>query len=268
MTQDDPVAARMTVALDAIKEAGALAAGHFAGRAALVIEQKLNAQDVVSIADQSVEALLRQRIAAAFPDDGVLGEEEGLTEGSSGFVWVIDPIDGTSPFVHGLIDWCISVALTRGSETELGFVLQPTTGEFFTARRGHGALLNGTPISVDANATIANGLIGLGASFRIPLQSVSTFALKLMQAGGMFIRSGSGALMLAHVACGRLAGYYERHINAWDCMAALCLIREAGGYVAPYPGPGGLIEGGPIFAAAPGVKDELLAIVAAAEAMP
>lgn len=247
-------------------EAGELALAHFRNLEALVIEEKKSGQDVVSMADREVEDLIRTRISTAFPDDGFLGEETGLTEGTSGYRWVVDPIDGTSCFLHGYREWCVSVALMKGDETIAGLVYQPTVDEFFTARKGSGAFLNGRPIRVDTRASIANGLLGLGANGRVPIRSVTCFAEVLLEAGGMFIRSGSGALMLAHVACGRLAGYYEPHINAWDCLAALCLIREAGGWTADFPVSDGLLTGGKVVGAAPQVSDELETLIELAAA--
>ncbi|MDI7864504.1 inositol monophosphatase [Rhizobiaceae bacterium n13] len=253
---------RFVLAREAIFEAGRLALESFADLANLETVEKFNGQDIVSAADKAVEALIRARISAAFPEDGILGEEQGLTEGSSDFVWVIDPIDGTSCFVHGLKDWCVSVAVLKRSETVLGLICQPTTDEFFAAKAGGGAFLNGRPISVDTRGTISTGLLGVGANFRIPPRQVSAFIHLLLEAGGMFIRSGSGALMLAHVACGRLIGYYEPHINSWDCLAALCLIREAGGWTADFPIPEALLSGCPVIAAAPSARDELQRLVA------
>ncbi len=257
-TEDD---ARYDFAHALTLEAGELALAHFRNLEALQVEEKKSGQDVVSIADREVENLIRSRIAAAFPDDGFLGEETGLTDGKSGYRWVVDPIDGTSCFLHGYREWCVSVALMKGDETVAGFVCQPTVDEFFTARKGAGAFLNGKPIKVDARATIANALLGLGANVRIPARSVSCFVEVLLEAGGMFIRSGSGALMLTHVACGRLAGYYEPHINAWDCLAALCLIREAGGWTADFPGSSGLMAGAKVVASAPQMRGELEALI-------
>lgn len=256
---DDP---RFVLARGIIFEAGRLALESFADLGALETTNKLNGQDVVSQADKAVEALVRERILAAFPEDGILGEEQGLAEGKSDFVWVVDPIDGTSCFVHGLKDWCISIALLKDSETVLGLIYQPTTDELFAAKAGGGAYLNGKPTSVDRQATIGTGLLGVGANFRIPPQQVSDFIHLLLEAGGMFIRSGSGALMLAHVACGRLVGYYEPHINSWDCLAGLCLIREAGGWTAEFPIPEALLDGSPVIAAAPGARDDLWGLVA------
>ncbi|MGV2100133.1 inositol monophosphatase family protein [Rhizobium sp. 21-4511-3d] len=256
---DDP---RFVLAREVILEAGAKALAYFRDLSSLETSQKLNGQDVVSEADKSVEALIRERIAAAFPDDGVLGEEEGLSEGPSGYLWVVDPIDGTSCFLHGIDQWCISIAVMRGTETVLGLICQPSTGDLFVARQGAGAQLNGRPMEVSQTGRISTGLLGVGANFRIPLRQVSCFVQRLLEAGGMFIRNGSGALMLAQVACGRLAGYYEPHINAWDCAAGLLMIREAGGWTADFPGEGGtLLTGGPVIAAAPQMRDELLALV-------
>ncbi|WP_454856187.1 inositol monophosphatase family protein [Rhizobium binxianense] len=255
---DDP---RFVLAREIVLDAAGKALSYFSDLSALETDQKTNGQDIVSQADKAVEALIRERIAAAFPDDGVLGEEEGLAEGASCYLWVVDPIDGTSCFVNGLDQWCISVAVMRGEETVLGLICQPTTGDLFVGRKDGGAFLNGKPMSVSRSAGISSGLLGVGANFRIPLRQVSAFILLLLEAGGMFIRNGSGALMLAYVACGRLVGYYEPHINAWDCMAGLLLIREAGGWTEAFPGSGTLISGAPVIAGAPQIREDLLRLV-------
>lgn len=265
---EDPLMARAMFAREVVVEAGRLAMRYFDDVENLNVSHKLTGQDEVSAADRAVERLIRQRIADAFPADGVLGEEEGMLPGSSPFTWVIDPIDGTSCFVRGLSDWCISIALLDGNEIVVGAIDHPVDEELFFAVQGKGALLNGEPITVDGNAQVANGLVGLGANLRVEPQMVSEFVRGLLEAGGMFVRSGSGALMLAHVACGRLAAYYEPHINAWDCMAGLCLIREAGGWIGEFPGPGGLVAGGPVVAAAPHLREEILALIAASEQTP
>ncbi|QJP14179.1 inositol monophosphatase [Starkeya sp. ORNL1] len=260
---DDP---RLDLARTVAAEAAVLASAYFANLAMLAIEEKRGGQDVVSEADREVEALIYRRIMETFPDDGFLGEETGLTPGTSGNVWVVDPIDGTSCFLHGLPDWCISIALVQGDEIRFGIIHQPTSGEVFVAAKGHGAFLNDAPIRVDASATLQTGLLALGANGRIPPRMVADFARRLLEAGGMFYRNGSGALMLAYVACGRLAAYYEPHINSWDCMAGLCLIREAGGWTNDFAADGDLLADDRIIAATPGAREELLALVAATEA--
>ncbi len=255
--------ARFSTARSIIRDAGRLALSYFAEVHELRGERKRNGQDVVTVADRAVEDLIRGRLAFAFPGDGFLGEEGGLHEGRSGALWVVDPIDGTSAFLHGLRDWCISMALVRDGETELGLIYAPCTDETFVAARSAGAYLNGERIRVDDDSTLEDGLLGLGANSRVPAEAVSGFARALLLEGGMFVRNGSGALMLAQVACGRLVGYYEPHINAWDCLAGLCLVGEAGGWTADFPRGTGILDGGPVIAAAPQVREDLLRLVEA-----
>lgn len=261
---------RFQRARDTILEAGRLAMSYRTSPATeeaglaerLGVTEKLNGQDVVSIADRAVEDLIRGQLLAAFPQDGFMGEESAPDEGASGHVWVVDPIDGTSCYVHGLDDWCVSIALNRDGRTVLGLIYSPVRQELFTARLGGGAFLNDRPIHVDAQAALENCLFGLGASLRVTPETVTDFTGGLLRGGGMFYRNGSGALMLAYVAAGRLGGYYEPHINAWDCLAGLCLIREAGGWTQDFPGAGnGLRDGGPVLATAPQMREAVLALL-------
>ena len=254
--------ARLRLAQALIREAGALAMRYFQDVATLEVYTKQNAQDVVSAADREVEQLIWSRIHAAFPEDGMIGEEFGLRDGHSGWDWVVDPIDGTSCFVHGLRNWSVSIAVSYGGATALGFIFDPNSDELFAAIRSGGATLNRRPIAVDGRSKLDTGLIGLGVSHRAPNDATAGVVLRLLDAGGIFICSGSGALMLAHVACGRLIGYYEAHINVWDCLAGLLIITEAGGWAADFPGHDQLLVGGPVVAAAPQVRADLLRIVA------
>lgn len=234
-----------------IRDAGALALSHFARLGSLSVETKSDGQDVVSEADRAVEDLIRDRLAEAFGADGLLGEERGHEPGSNGWLWVVDPIDGTSPFLAGLRDWCISIAAMKEGVTELGLILQPSTGDLYCATRGGGARLNGQMLRVKDGATIGSDLLGFGANSRVPSEAITDFVGALLGAGGMFYRNGSGALMLAYVAAGRLCGYYEAHINAWDCLAGLLLIREAGGWTADFPANGSTLEAGSAVLACP-----------------
>jgi len=253
--------ARFTLAQEIAREAGALALGYFERLATLAVEFKHGGQDVVSIADREVEVLIRARIAEKFPEDGVLGEEDGLVEGKSGVLWVVDPIDGTSPFLNGLSHWCVSIAVAVEGVAEIGVIYAPVSDEFFAGARGLGASLNGAPISVAPTRSIEDGLLGFGSNHRIPPADVGRFVTVLLEAGGMFYRNGSGALMLAYVACGRLVGYYEQHINSWDCLAGLCLIREAGGWHNDFLAGNGMLEGNQIAAGAPQMKAGLIALL-------
>lgn len=262
MPSPDDITARLALAQTIARAAGAIALGYFRDRQNLKIDTKLNGQDVVSIADKEVELFLRREIAAAFPGDGILGEEFGLQPGGSGFLWVMDPIDGTSPFVNGIPAWCVSIAVMQADTTVAGVIFAPSTGELYAARRGAGATLDGVRLVLSDDVTLQTGVMGLGANHRVPARQVADFVERLLDSGGMFIRNGSGALMLAYVAAGRLAAYYEPHMNAWDCFAGLLMVEEAGGWIhdpAQWPG---LEEGGPVIAGSAGTRAPLLALIA------
>ncbi|MDK1481656.1 inositol monophosphatase family protein, partial [Sinorhizobium sp. 6-117] len=226
--------ARLALAEAVAREAGTVALDYFNRRETLVIETKRDPQDVVSIADREVEMLIRDRFAEAYPDDGLLGEEYGLEPGNSGFTWVIDPIDGTSPFVNGMPNWCVSIALLHDGVPVVGVISAPCHDELYAAALGRGARLNGKPLSLDASRTIRNAVTGIGANNHVTPAFVGRMVEKLLEAGGNFVRNGSGALMLAYVAAGRLVGYYEPYMHAWDCLAGYCLVKEAGGWYLPF----------------------------------
>jgi len=254
---------RFAFAQDLARQAGALAHRHFTHRDALEVESK-GLQDWVSEADREVEAMIRARIAAAFPQDGFLGEESGgaaAAEGEAGAIWVVDPIDGTACFLAGIPTWCVSIALVSRGEIELGVIYDPNVDELFAARRGQGARVNGTPLPPLTATCLADGLFGLGHSTRMPREAVVGFMADLLQADGMFMRNGSGALMLAYVAAGRLVGYFEPHMNSWDTLAGFALIREAGGWTNDFLTGDALESGNPVAACAPALAEELGALL-------
>jgi myo-inositol-1(or 4)-monophosphatase len=263
MTSDvptDPVADRHALALDIARHAGALAHEYWLARADLEIIAKGGAQDLVSEADRAVERLIREAVAARFPDDGFLGEEYGATDSRSGFTWVIDPIDGTVPYLHGMPNWCVAMALVSGDDCVAGVIEVPTHGETFAALAGQGSTLNGRPLRLHGDLTLATGLTAIGASSTTSPDTAATAIRQVMSEGGMFFRNGSGALMLAYVAASRLAGYFEPVMYAWDCRAGLLIIAEAGGRTAPFRPEGGAAGRGPVLAAAPGAFDDLMRI--------
>lgn len=260
------LAARFAAAQDIAEEAGALALDYFRRRKDLTIEIKGGLQDVVSIADKNVETLIRDRLHTSFPEDGILGEEHGVDQGSSGFTWVVDPIDGTSAFVHGLPSWCVSIALLSGSDLVMGVIRVPCGDESFAAVKGGGATLNGEALRLDSSKTLQNSLTGIGANNAVPPEMIGALITGLMARGGNYIRTGSGAQMLALVAAGRLAGFYEPSMHAWDCLAGYCLVAEAGGSYRPFPVEGAaILEGGPVLAAGPGAFEELSALASESE---
>ncbi|WP_299617701.1 inositol monophosphatase [Pelagibius sp.] len=246
------------------REAGQLAYDYYRRRDEIAVENK-GLQDAVSIADKEVEALIRSRLAAKFPDDGFLGEESGTSDrfDQNKPIWVVDPIDGTACFLNGMPSWCVSIALVSGGEIELGVIYDPNTDELFAARRGGGTFLNGARQPVPTAAAFSDGLLGTGFSHRSPTSDFVPFLDGLLRDGGLFLRNGSGALMLAYVAAGRLIGYFEPHINSWDSLAGLLLVREAGGWTCDFLANEGLLRGGLCAACAPALAPAFQALLAA-----
>jgi myo-inositol-1(or 4)-monophosphatase len=264
-SQDTGLDKRFALAKAIAQEAGAMALDYFNRRDSLVIETKRDLQDVVSIADRNVEKLIRQRVEAMFLEDGFLGEEFGHTQGTSGYTWVVDPIDGTAPFVNGMPNWCVSIAVLHDNVPVIGVIGAPCHNELYAAASGKGAKLNGKTLTLDPSRTIQNAMTGIGANSYVTPERVGDIVSQLLHAGGNFVRNGSGALMLAYVASGRLVGYYEPYMHAWDCLAGYCLIKEAGGWYHPFPTQGeGLTKGAPVVAAGPGARADLEKLAAIA----
>ena len=252
------LAPRLALAESVALRAGDLAHRYFRDRDTLNVEAKRTLQDMVSEADREVETLIRAALTEAFPDDAQLGEEHGLSPGTSGLTWVIDPIDGTAPFLAGLPGWCISIGACDAQGPVIGVIHAPVLGETFAAARGGGARLNGMPIRVTDRFDLSTGLLGVGANDRVPEERVGEMLSSLMAAGASWTRYGSGALMLAWVAAGRLVGYAEPRMSAWDCMAGYCLVEAAGGCVLPFPDGDRLTQSAPVLAACPGSYEPIL----------
>lgn len=230
---DSDLQARLGVMEQIAREAGALALRHFRSRDLLQIETKHSLSDMVSLADREVETLIRDRLLSQYRDDALLGEEHGLTPGRSGLTWVIDPIDGTAPFLNGLPGWCVSIGLMDATGPLLGAIHAPVLDELYLGGRGQGATLNGNPVQVTGRFDLTTGLLGLGANDRIDAARLGRFLQELSEQGVAHVRYGSGALMLAFVAAGRLVGYCEPRMSIWDCLAGYALVEAAGGRFAP-----------------------------------
>ncbi|WP_296101311.1 inositol monophosphatase [uncultured Agrobacterium sp.] len=236
------------------KAAGAKARGFLLKPHRLETTQKSSTQDLVSIADRTTEAYLRKAIQKHFPDDGIVGEEAGSTRGTSGYIWVIDPIDGTMAFLVGQPNWSVSIAVLKNAEPVVGVVYAPVLRELYVGQTDRGATLNGRSLSINQDWTIRSTTIGYGGTERADPIEVGAFVTRLYQEGGVLFRVGSGALMLAYVAANRLAGYYDPTLYCWDCLAGVALIREAGG-LAEFAGD--LTKPGPIWAGNQGVFEHL-----------
>ncbi len=241
------------------REAGDLALQYFRNRAALAVDKKGH-QDWVTEADKNVEHLIRRRLGEEWPDDGIVGEEHGQSEGTSGFRWVIDPIDGTANFVSGLPVWCVILAGVSGGKTRIAVIHDPVHDETYVATRGGGATLNGAEIRVAHGVPLDSGTVSVGYSNRREGSNVIPVIADLMRHGARFHRNASGGLTLAYVAAGRLLGYVEEHMNAWDCLAGQLLIQEAGGAVEDQDADAMIADGGRVVTGAPQVFDELVAM--------
>jgi myo-inositol-1(or 4)-monophosphatase len=229
----------LELALGAARDAGSLLLDRFGGPASGV-ESKSSTTDMVSDADRAAERLLLERIAAARPEDGLVGEEGGRLAGSSGLTWVIDPLDGTTNYLFGYPVWSVSIACEDEHGGVVAVVHDPCRGETFTAERGRGTMLNGQTVRTRAPRDLDRALVGTGFAYapaeRVFQAQVLTSVLSQVRD---IRRGGSAALDLAWVACGRLDGFYEWGIKHWDRAAGMLLVSEAGGGVSVFePGPG------------------------------
>lgn len=260
VSRSDPELGHRLLAAEAIaREAGALARRRFRERpSALAIAFK-GPQDYVLASDAEVEALIRRRLAETFPGDAFFGEEGGGAFGEAGAqaTWLIDPIDGTANFARGIPHFCISLALVRDGAPVIGVIYDPMHDELYSAAVGCGATLDGATMRVSGLSDIAQATIEAGWSTRVPRASYVGMVDRLKAAGAQVRRAGSGALALAYVAAGRMEAYCELHMNAWDALAGLVLVREAGGWTNDYLAGGGLTDGNPILACTPELREIL-----------
>jgi myo-inositol-1(or 4)-monophosphatase len=261
MTDRDGIAARYDFAVGLARAAGDLAHGYFRRRDGLTIRSK-GLQDMASEADLETELLIRREIAAAWPDDAFLGEETGMTDfAPEQGIWVVDPIDGTQPFISGMSSWCVSIAYVAGGEVRFGVVHAPARDELFAGGDGFPATLNGAPVERHPGRSLRDGIVALGYSPRVAPEVMVPVFERLLRAGGMYYRDGSGALCLCYVAGGRLLGYVEPHINSWDCLGAIAVIRAAGLRTSDFLAGDGLRRGNALVAGTAEVFPELVAVL-------
>ncbi len=249
---------RFLVACALARTAGEIAKRRFLDRDSFTVGFK-GPQDYLTEVDGEVERVIATQLHEVFPGDGFIGEEgEGRVGQPGAPIWVVDPIDGTSNFARGAPHFCVSIAAVLDREVEIGVIYDPMVDELFAGRRGAGATLNGAPMRVSATLDLTAATVEVGWNIRSGADAFVGLLGRVVEAGSAVVRSGSGALGLAYVAAGRRDGYVENHMNAWDCLAAIALVREAGGYVSDFLAGEGLREGNAILACAPGVKDALL----------
>jgi len=220
--------------------------------------------DFVSTADHKAEKTLRAELSRARPAFGFLMEESGATPGSDEkHRWIVDPLDGTTNFLHGIPHFCISIALEREGEIVAGVIYEPTRDEMFWAEKGVGAYMNDRRLRVSGRSKLEDAVIGTGIPFRERghhesyLQSLS----QVMATTAGVRRMGSAALDLAYVAAGRYDGYWEFGLSIWDIAAGVLLVREAGGKVAEPSGTGDPLLTGDIVASNMQIHESLAALI-------
>src|SRR5579883_2065282 len=205
----------------------------------------------VTAADRRAEEILHAELSKARPGYGFLGEEGGRRDGDDkSHCWIVDPLDGTTNFLHGIPQFAISIALDRDGEIVAGVVYDPTRDEMFTAEKGAGAFLNDRRLRVSARRQLGEALIGTGIPFRERSDPAYLATLAAVAAATSGVRRlGSAALDLAYVAAGRYDGFWEFALSPWDIAAGMLLVREAGGYVSDLAGGHGMMTSGDILAA-------------------
>lgn len=219
-----------------------------------------HAADFVTRADRESQDVILNTIKEAFPGHGFLAEEAPEEAGDAEYRWIIDPLDGTTNYIHGYPVFSVSIALERKGEVILGVVSDPTREEVFTALKGRGAFLNGRPIRVSSVSSMEESLITTGFPFRqkdlIDLY-LRAFKNVFLRVSGIR-RAGSAAIDLAYVAAGRCEGFFEAGLSPWDVAAGAALITEAGGAVTDFGGGGDYLSTGNIVAGNPVVHAEVL----------
>lgn len=253
----------LNITSTAVRGAGQIIMRHFNRIHSLSVKTKQR-NDFVSEVDHMAEQEIIRVIHRAYPDHAILAEESGYTHTSNDeYLWIIDPLDGTTNYLHGIPHFSVSIALKHKDRLQLGVIYDPFKEEMFCASRGEGATLNNHKIRVSSLPDLSAALIGTGIPFR-PDQDVKTY-LETLKA---FIkdtagvrRAGSAALDLAYVAAGRLDGFWEFGLNAWDMAAGIVLIQEAGGLVGDFSGGHHHMQSGNIVTGNPKVFKAMVQIL-------
>ncbi len=219
--------------------------------------------DFVSEVDHQAEIAIIDTLKQSYPDHGIYAEESGRQDESAEYQWIIDPLDGTTNYLHGFPQFAVSIALKHHARLEAAVIYDPFSQELFTAARGEGAQMNDKRIRVSGHKGLKGALLSTG--FPYTDQSYLDTYLETMKAlmtpAAGIRRPGSAALDLAWLAAGRTDGFWEFNLNAWDIAAGALIVREAGGIVTDFYGSDGYLESGDIIAASPKVYPEMLKII-------
>ena len=202
------------------------------------VETKSSEIDLVTEVDRLSEQRILERIRDARPDDAVVCEETSGRPGTSGLLWVVDPLDGTTNYAHGFPHFAVSIGVERDGVREVGVVYDPMKDELFTATRGGGASLNGRSIHISSERELRRALLATGFAYDVHDAKVDNleFFARFIKRAQAVRRAGSAALDLAYVACGRFDGFWELSLHPWDVAAGMLLVEEAEGRVTDLSG--------------------------------
>jgi myo-inositol-1(or 4)-monophosphatase len=250
----------LDVAVGLARDAGTLLLERFEGGREQALESKSTPTDLVSEADLASERLIRDTLGRERPLDGILGEEGGGTQGSSGLTWIVDPLDGTVNFLFSIPQWCVSVAVADEHGSLVGAVYDPCRDELFTATRDGVPSLNGAPILASERAELSSAMVATGFAYDAAVRAAQAevFA-RLVPRVRDIRRFGSAALDLAWTACGRYDAYYERTVKPWDIAAGTLICERTGLTVRDLPARARLPLG--VLAAVPALAGPLFDLV-------
>ena len=222
---------------------------------------KSSPTDMVTQYDKASEELITAGLDSRRPHDGLIGEEGASKPSTTGITWHIDPIDGTSNFFFDIPMWAVSIGAVDEHGPLIGVVYAPALGEMFTACRGEGAFLNGTPIHVRDNSQLSDALVCTGFSYRVHERTQHAQRVAKMVTHIRDIRRfGAAAIDLCFVACGRYDAYFEEHLHSWDLVAGQVIATEAGAIVTNYAGDS--VTPAQVLCAQPGVQRQLIQLIA------
>jgi myo-inositol-1(or 4)-monophosphatase len=249
----------LNIAVRAARRAGSIINRAALDGSPLEVKSK-HVNDYVTQVDRAAEEAVIEVVRKAYPDHGLLAEESGTTGGAGEYRWIIDPLDGTTNFIHGFPQYCVSIAVEHRGALAHAVVYDPAKNELFTASKGRGAFLNDRRMRVSKCTRLQDALVGTGFPFKeigrldLYMRQLRSF----METSAGVRRAGAAALDLAYVACGRLDAFWELGLSPWDMAAGALLIQEAGGLVGDLTGDNHYLESGDICAATPKLFSALL----------
>ncbi len=255
--------ANLNIMLKAARKAGRSLAKDFREVENLQVSMK-GAGDFVSRADLAAEAILKEELLGARPTYGWLAEEGGEIEGQDPTRrWIVDPLDGTTNFLHGLPHWAVSIALEHKGKIVAGVIYDAAKDEMFLAEKGEGAFVNEARLRVSGRSKMIESIFATGVPFggRAELPQTLQDLARLMPGCAGVRRFGSAALDMAYVAAGRYDGYWERGLNAWDVAAGILICQEAGGLVEPLTPGGDILAGGEVICANEAIFDKFAKVI-------